>query len=230
MSIADNVKAVKDNIACAAIDAGVDPNGIRLVAATKQNSAERVREAIAAGIEICGENRVQELLEKDAQGAYAGAERHFIGHLQRNKVKNVVGLCDLIQSAGSQELIELISRRAAAIGKVQDILIEVNIGGEESKSGFLPEALDDAVGFAAASGGVKLLGLMAIPPQCDDPRRAVYYFDEMYKLFVDIGAKKYDNVSMEIMSMGMSGDYMTAIRSGSNMVRVGTAIFGARQY
>lgn len=230
MGIAENVKKVKGNIEDAAIRAGVDPDSILLVAATKMNSADRVREAIAAGIKICGENRVQELLQKDAMGAYENAEKHFIGHLQRNKVKNIVGLCELIQSVGSVELLELISKRAELIGIVQDILIEVNIGYEEAKSGFLPEKLDEVVCLASGLKGIHIQGLMTIPPQCADPKQSVYYFDSMYKLFVDIGAKKYDNVSMKIMSMGMSGDYVEAIGAGANMVRVGTAIFGERHY
>ena len=164
MTIAENVALVKQNIAEAARAAGRDPAGIRLVAATKMNDAQRVQEAIAAGVEICGENRVQEMLEKSAQGAYAGAELHFIGHLQKNKVKNVVGLASLIHSVDSIELLAAIDRCAAARGLTQDVLLEVNIGGEASKSGLRPEELPGILGETARFGSVRVRGLMTIPP------------------------------------------------------------------
>ena len=230
MSIADNVKFVQEKVAAAAIKAGRSPEEIGLVAATKMNSADRVREAIAAGIKICGENRVQELVEKNAQNAYEGSSLHFIGHLQKNKVRNLVGVVDLIQSAGSRELIEAIDKRAVNYGFMQDILIEVNIGREEAKSGIMAEELDETIAYASTLSGVRVKGLMAIPPISLKPSETVYYFDLMRKLFVDIGAKKYDNVIMQTLSMGMSHDYAEAIMSGANMVRVGTAIFGERHY
>lgn len=230
MSIADNVKFVQEKVAAAAIKAGRNPEEISLVAATKMNSADRVREAIAAGIKICGENRVQELVEKNAQNAYEGSSLHFIGHLQKNKVRNLVGVVDLIQSAGSRELIEAIDKRAVNYGFIQDILIEVNIGREEAKSGIMAEELDETIAYASTLSGVRVKGLMAIPPISLKPSETVYYFDLMRKLFVDIGAKKYDNVIMQTLSMGMSHDYAEAIMSGANMVRVGTAIFGERHY
>ncbi len=229
-SIEDNVKTVFDNIAEAARKSGRKPEDVILVAASKTNSAERVREAFGAGVRYFGENRVQEMTEKAALGAYSGAQIHFIGHLQRNKVKNVVGSADLIQSVDSDELLELISRRAAGLGIVQDILLEVNIGAEESKSGVLPEGLDELAAKASALPGISVKGLMTIPPVSADPLDSVRYFDRMYKLFVDISAKKYDNITMDILSMGMSADYAEAISAGANMVRVGSAIFGARQY
>ena len=200
------------------------------MAASKMNDAARVREAVAAGVDACGENRVQELVEKNAAHAYDGAPLHFIGHLQKNKIKYLVGAADLIESVDSVELIELIDRRAEKLGLTQDILFEVNIGREGQKSGFLPEELPQALEFAAAAGHIRLRGLMAVPPASANPEDTRPYFAAMRELFIDIGAKKYDNTSMDFLSMGMSGDYEAAIEEGANMVRVGSAIFGARDY
>ncbi len=230
MNIAENVALVRRNIAEAALAAGRDPEKIRLVAATKMNAASRVRQAIAAGVEICGENRVQEMLEKQAQGAYEGAELHFIGHLQKNKAKQVVGLAKLIHSVDSTELLTLISRLAEARGLVQDVLLEVNIAGEAAKSGFAPEDVPQALAFASQLPGVRVRGLMAIPPICSFPDQNRPFFLRMRKLFVDNGGKKYDNVSMDFLSMGMSGDYQEAIACGADLVRIGTAVFGPRDY
>ncbi|MDO4973711.1 MAG: YggS family pyridoxal phosphate-dependent enzyme [Eubacteriales bacterium] len=230
MTIAENVALVQENIARAARAAGRDPAGIRLVAASKMNDAARVREAIAAGVRVFGENRVQEMLEKHAQGAYEGAELHFIGHLQKNKVRQVVGLASLIHSVDSLELLAVIDRCAAARGLRQDVLLEVNIGGEASKSGFAPEALPAALEKAGEYGAVQVRGLMAIPPVCASPEENRPFFLRMKQLFVDNGRKKYDNVSMDFLSMGMSGDYTEAVACGADLVRVGTAIFGARDY
>ena len=194
------------------------------------NDSGRVREAIAAGIRICGENRVQEMVEKQAQGAYEGAELHFIGHLQKNKVKQVVGLASLIQSADSLELIRLIDKTALSRGIVQDILLEVNIGAEASKSGFSPEELPSALDSIARLDAVRVRGLMTIPPICSSRQEIEPYFVQMKQLFIDICGKKYDNIRMDFLSMGMSADYETAIACGANMVRVGSAIFGKRIY
>lgn len=232
MSISENVKQIQDNITAAAKRAGRDPAEIMLCAATKMNDASRVREAIAGGITVCGENRAQELLEKHAQGAYDGASLHFIGHLQKNKVRQLVGKAELICSVDSLELIEEIQKRAQAAGLVQDILIEINIGGEEAKSGIAPDTLDAMLEKMGQFDCVRVLGLMAIPPICAVPEENRIYFRRMKQLFVDIGRKKYDNnnVCMKILSMGMSADYEIAVEEGSNLVRVGTAIFGARNY
>ena len=230
MGIAENVAAVRAKIEAAALAAGRDSAKIRLVAATKMNDAERVRLAIAAGVDICGENRVQEMLDKQAQGAYAGAPLHFIGHLQKNKVKQVVGLAELIHSADSRALLEQISRVAQQRELVQDVLLEVNIGREASKSGFVEEELPEALEFASKLPGLRVRGLMAIPPICRFPEENRLFFCRMEKLFVDNSEKKYDNVSMDFLSMGMSGDYTEAVACGANLVRVGSAIFGARDY
>lgn len=230
MSIAENVAAVKAGIRAAAVAAGRDPDSVQLVAATKMNDADRVRQAIAAGVDICGENRVQEMLEKNRQGAYEGAPLHFIGHLQKNKVKQVVGLASLIHGADSRELLEVISRTALNRGLVQDVLLEVNIGEEASKSGFRPEEIPGVLEYVSTLPGLRVRGLMAIPPICAFPEENRPFFCRMEKLFVDNGEKKYDNVSMDFLSMGMSGDYTEAVACGANLVRVGTAIFGARDY
>ena len=230
MDIAENVAMVRSRIAEAAAAAGRRPEDILLVAATKMNDAARVRQAIAAGVEICGENRVQEMLEKNAQAAYAGAHLHFIGHLQKNKAKQVVGTAELIEGVDSVELMRLIDRAAAAKDIRQAILLEVNIGGEEAKSGFDPADISSALAAAAQFDHILVRGLMAIPPKCSLPEENIPYFCRMQQLFIDNGEKKYDNVVMDFLSMGMSADYTAAIACGSNMVRVGTAIFGPRNY
>ena len=230
MSIAENVAAVRRRVDAAAIQSGRTPGEITLVAATKMNDASRVREAIAAGVDVCGENRVQELLEKHAEGAYEGAPLHFIGHLQTNKVRQIVGLVDLIQSVDSEALLRKIDAQAEKHGIVQDLLIEVNIGGEEAKSGVSPDVLPALLEIASECAHLRVRGLMAIPPIAGEPGGNHDYFCAMHQLFVDIGAKKYDNVSMDFLSMGMSDDFEDALLCGANMVRVGSLIFGARHY
>jgi len=223
MSITDNILRIRE-------DLSKYPRPVLLVAATKMNGAEAVREAIAAGVDACGENRVQELLEKDALGAYAGAPLHFIGHLQRNKVKHLVGRVDLIQSVDSAELLTLIDARARALGTVQDVLIEVSIAGEAQKSGVAPEALPELLDRAGSLPGLRVRGLMCVPPVQTAPGENRPYFAAMRQLFVDNSGKKYNNVSMDFLSMGMTDDYRDAAAEGANMVRIGSAIFGARHY
>ncbi len=228
--IHENVQTIRAAMARAAEAAGRDPKEILLCAATKMNDADAVRQAVAAGVDCCGENRVQELLEKQPQGAYEGVPVHFIGHLQTNKVKQVVGRVDCIQSVDRLPLLECIQKEAAKQGIVQDILLEVNVGGEASKSGF---TVDEAAAVAARMGefpAVHLRGLMAIPPISQNPGDNCKFFAQMRNLFVDIKGKKCDNVSMDCLSMGMSDDFTDAIAEGSTMIRVGTAIFGARHY
>ena len=227
-SISENIQNIRREIDEAARLTGRTGADITLVAATKMNGAERVREAVAAGIDACGENRVQELLEKYEDGAYAGAPLHFIGTLQTNKVKYLVGKVSLIQSVNSEKLAAEISKCAIKHGIVQDILVEINIGGEESKSGADIENAHSLVQNIAKLPGVRVRGLMTIPPFSEDEEEQKSFFIKMKQLFIDIGAKKYDNISMEFLSMGMSGDYRNAILCGANMVRVGTGIFGAR--
>ena len=230
MSIAENVAAIQANIAAAAIAAGRNPKEILLCAATKMNDADAVRQAIAAGVDCCGENRVQELTAKLDQDAYRGAPVHFIGRLQTNKVKQVVGKVDLIQSVDRLKLLEAVNAEAARQGIVQDILLQINIGREESKGGFLTEELPALLPKLAEFTNIRVQGLMAIPPICQDATKNDKFFQEIYRIGVDIRSKTYDNVWVNIMSMGMSDDYESAIRCGSTMIRVGTAIFGARDY
>lgn len=224
------IESVQERIRQAAMRAGRDPQDITLVAATKMNDAAHVQAAIDCGIQVCGENRVQELLDKYEQNAYENADLHFIGTLQTNKVKYLVGKVSLIQSVGSVRLGETIAKEAAKKGIRQDILLEVNIGREEAKSGLLPETLHEAIDFLRQSPSLHICGLMAIPPVADESTKNLRYFNEMHQEFVDILTKKYDNVDMVYLSMGMTNDFETAIACGSNMVRIGTAIFGARQY
>ena len=230
MSIAENVARIRAEMEKAAIAAGRDPKEILLCAATKMNDAEAVREAIRAGVDCCGENKVQELTQKLKENAYEGAPVHFIGHLQTNKVKQVVGKVDLIQSVDSERLLAAIHKEAEKQGIVQDILLEINIGGEESKSGFSPENILPVLENMGQYPNIRIKGLMAIPPISEKNGDNLKYFKKMCNISVDISEKKYDNVRVECMSMGMSDDFADAIRCGSTMVRVGTAIFGARDY
>ena len=230
MSIAENVAEIRARMNAAAVAAGRDPGEISLLAATKMNDADRVREAVAAGVDACGENRVQELVQKQPLGAYQGVPIHFIGHLQTNKVNKVVGKVDLIESVDRMELLQAVNKTALRLGIRQDILFEVNIGGEAQKGGFTPE---ETVQLAAKMGdypGLRLRGLMAIPPISKKKGDNCKYFAKMRNLFIDIRDKKYDNVSMVCLSMGMTDDFEDAIAEGSTMIRVGTAIFGARNY
>ena len=230
MSIEENVEKVLEEIAAAARAAGREPGEVALCAATKMNDAQAVRRAIAAGVRICGENRVQELTAKLADNAYAGAQVHFIGHLQTNKVKQVVGKVDLIQSVDSEHLLAAISREAQKQGLCQDILLEVNIGEETAKSGFAEEDILPLVDRIDSFSNIRLRGLMAIPPISRNPGDNLKFFLKMRQIYVDIRAKKKDNVPVDCLSMGMSGDFADAIAAGSTMVRIGTAIFGARVY
>ena len=230
MSIAENVAAIKADIQKAAIAAGRNPDEILLCAATKMNNADAVRQAIAAGVDCCGENRVQELTQKLSENAYEGAPVHFIGHLQTNKVKQVVGKVGLIQSVDRLKLLQCVQAEAQKQGIVQDILLEINIGEEESKSGFGIADIVPLVEKMSDFPNVRVRGLMAIPPICENSGDNDKFFLEIRNLAVDITAKKYDNVCVDILSMGMSGDYEDAIACGSTMIRVGTAIFGARDY
>ena len=229
MSIAENIAAIRGRIDAAARQTGRTGADITLVGASKMNDAAACREAIAAGIDVLGENRVQEMTAKLSENAYDGAPLHFIGHLQRNKVRQVVGKVAMIESVGSESLLHEIEKEAAKQGLVQDILLEVNIGGEEAKSGFAPEEMHDAAALAATLPHIRVRGVMTIPPADATREENMVYFRKAHALYVDINTKIYDN-KLEYISMGMSGDFEDAIRAGSNMVRVGTAIFGQRYY
>ena len=230
MSIAENIVRIREDIRNAAISAGRDPSEIQLCAATKMNDAQAVRAAIAAGVDCCGENRVQELIQKHTDHAYDGAPVHFIGHLQTNKVRQVVGKVDLIQSVDSIRLMDAIQAEASRQSITQNILLEVNIGNEDSKSGFSLSQIHAICENMSTYSNLHMLGFMAIPPICHFSGENRKFFQEMYNLSVDITAKKYDNVWVRILSMGMSDDYRDAIACGSTMIRIGTGIFGPRNY
>mgnify|MGYP000785383255 CR=1 FL=1 len=230
MSIQENIERIRRGIDAAARETGRTGADITLVGASKMNDAAACQEAIAAGIDVLGENRVQEMTAKLAQNAYDGAPVHFIGHLQTNKVRQVVGKVSLIQSVDSERLLAAIDREAARQGIVQDILLEVNIGEEASKSGFAAEDILPLMEKIGEFSNICIKGLMAIPPISHISGENQKFFQKMFHLSVDIRQKKYDNVKVDCLSMGMSGDFADAIASGSTMVRVGTAIFGARDY
>ena len=227
--LAENIAKVKEAIVRAAREAGRDPAEVTLVAATKVQTSDTIRAAIAAGVTVCGENRVQELTGHLDDYAYDGARVHFIGHLQTNKVKYVVGRVDLIESVDSPRLLEAVDRQAEKLGIVQDILLEVNIGREESKGGCMPEDIPALARLALQAEHVRLRGLMCIPPVAEGPGGNRPFFQETHQLFVDIRNKIEDNKSdINCLSMGMSGDFEDAVREGATLVRVGTALFGPR--
>ena len=228
--MAEAVAKIRETMAAAAKAAGSDPAEVRLCAACKTRTVEEVRYSADLPIDLFGENHVQELVEKTDANAYNGKPGHFIGHLQTNKVNKVVGRAALIQSVDSTRLLDKIDAAAARLGLVQDILVEINIGEEASKSGVDADSLFPLLEAAAAREHIRLRGLMAIPPVAETSDGNHAYFTKMHELFVDIGRKKYDNVSMDFLSMGMSGDFEDAISAGANMVRVGSSIFGARNY
>lgn len=229
-TLQENIAVIQDRIDRAARSSGRSLKDIVLVAATKMNSAERVQAAISCGIHVVGENRVQELLEKYDMKAYQGASLHFIGTLQSNKVKYLIGKTDLIQSVDSIKLGQTISKEAVKYNVCQSILLEVNIGQEPTKSGLHPDFLVSALEILSELPGIRIRGLMAIPPISHVQGENLCYFERMNQLFVDISSKRYDNVSMDFLSMGMTGDFEDAIACGANMIRIGTAIFGRRPY
>jgi len=229
MGLRENIQRVRSELDAAAIAAGRDPASVTLLAATKTQSSDTIRAAIAAGITVCGENRVQELTAHLADNAYQGAEIHFIGHLQTNKVKYVVGRVALIHSISSEKLLLAVAERADRLGLVQDVLLEINLAGEASKSGFAPEEARAAAALAGTLGGVRLRGLMCIPPAASRPGENLPYFEKLRRLAVDIGREiVHNSEDMGVLSMGMSGDYADAVAAGSTCVRVGSALFGPR--
>ena len=229
MGLRENIEKLRRELDAAAGAAGQDPARVTLLAATKTQSSEAIREAIAAGITVCGENRVQELTAHLDDNAYEGAQVHFIGHLQTNKVKYVVGRVELIHSVSSEKLLLAIQDRAEKLGIVQDILLEVNLAGEASKSGFAPRQAVEAAEKAASLSNVRLRGLMCIPPISTQAGENLPYFEALRQLAVDIRQEMVDNrVYMDVLSMGMSGDWQDAVAAGSTCIRVGSALFGPR--
>ena len=225
-----NYKLINERIAEAAEKSGRRREDITLLAATKTVDAQTINHAISLGLDHIGENRVQELLSKYEQYDLEHCSLQFIGHLQTNKVRQIVDKVDLIQSVDSFKLAKEISNQSLKRDKVTDILVEVNIGREENKSGVFEENLEELLCQISELKGISVKGLMTIPPICENEHKILKYFNNMHKLFIDILEKKLDNVSMTILSMGMSADYYEAILEGANMVRVGSALFGARNY
>ena len=229
-AMTEAVDRIRDTMAQAARAAGRDPAAVQLCAACKTRTVEEVRFSAGLPIDLFGENHVQELVEKTDAGAYEGKPGHFIGHLQTNKVNKVVGRAALIQSVDSQRLLEKIDAAAARLGLVQDILLEINIGEESSKSGVTQDSLWPLLDEAAAREHLRLRGLMAIPPADADESQTRRFFARMRELLEKAAALGLPNAQMDILSMGMSGDYAAAIAEGATIVRIGTAIYGARDY
>ncbi len=225
-----NISVIKERIANAAIKSGRDENAVHLMAVTKTVEPVFINRAISNGIDLIGENKVQEFLGKKDFLNLENCEAHLIGHLQTNKVKQIIGNVSMIQSVDSLKLATEISKRSNANGIVTKCLVEVNIGGEESKTGTDASAVLELVHEISEMENIQIEGLMTIPPICDDNRVLDEYFSKMHRIFIDIKEKKLDNVNMSILSMGMSSDYERAILNGSNLVRVGTALFGNRIY
>ena len=225
-----NYKTIEENICEAALKSGRQREDVIFLAATKTVSTEVINHAINCGLKYIGENRVQELLSKYDDYCLEQCELQFIGHLQSNKVRQIIDKVSLIQSVDSVKLASEVARQAKLHGKIQDILIEVNIGDEESKSGISVEKLEELLYNTSQIDGVKVRGLMTIPPICEEKTEICKYFENMHRLFIDISGKKIDNISMDYLSMGMSDDYTEAIMCGANMVRVGSALFGKRIY
>ena len=228
MSVADNFEKIKKRVADAAVRAGRNPDEIQIVCVSKSVDPETAKEAVDAGVKIIGENRAPEFLKK-YDALHEDVKCHFIGHLQTNKAGKVVGRADLIQSLDSIRLAAELSRIAVSRNIVVDTLVEINISGDENKYGIKKEELDGFLEEVSKLPNIRVLGLMSIGPLGGDYEKTRKCFLDMYKLFIDTEAKKYDNikdnVKMEILSLGMSGDFELAIECGSNMVRIGTAFF-----
>lgn len=229
-NIEHNIEFIRQRISVAASQSGRKSEDIRLMAVTKTVEPIFINHAIDCGIDLIGENKVQEFLSKKPYLKLDNCQAHLIGHLQTNKVKQIVSEVSMIQSVDSVKLANEISKRSQAAGVTTDCLIEVNIGDEDSKTGLDVSLLSQTIEEISALPSIRIKGLMTIPPICDNDAQLSEYFSRMNEIFIDIRDKKLDNIDMSILSMGMSGDYETAVRFGSNLVRVGSAIFGPRLY
>ena len=225
-----NYKTIEERIAEAAIKSGRSREDITFLSATKTVSPELFNYAISLGLKYIGENKVQELLSKYDSYNLNDATLHFIGHLQTNKVKQIVDKVDMIQSVDSVKLAKEISKQSVAKGVNTDILVEINIGNEENKSGILPEQAEDLLWEISKMDNIFVKGLMTIPPICENEQKIRKYFHKMHNIFIDLSDKNIDNISMEVLSMGMSSDYYEAITEGATMVRIGSSLFGERNY
>ncbi len=229
-SVEENYKRILERVGECAVKSGRSENDVRLMCVTKTVEPVYINRAIELGADLIGENRVQEYLGKRDELNLDSVERHLIGHLQTNKVRQIVGEVDMIESVSSLKLAKEISKVSLSKDIVSNCLVEVNIGKEQSKSGVFAEELEEFLYEISELGGIKIKGLMTIPPICESQTEARRYFAAMQGYFIDIRDKKIDNVDMEILSMGMSADFEAAISEGSNIVRVGSAIFGERKY
>ena len=226
----DNLSRIREQMEIACFEAGRAPEEVKLLAVTKTVDAERINAAIHLGVGQIGENRVQEYLKKKDSLDLTNVDVHLIGHLQTNKVRHIVGEVQMIESVDSLRLADAISKRSLELNITTPVLVEVNIGGEEAKSGVAVDELEDLLYQMSSLAGISVRGLMTIPPILHTEKEKRAIFSKMYQLFVDIRGKKIDNIGMHELSMGMSGDYREAILEGSSIVRIGSALFGDRQY
>lgn len=229
-AIEENLKYIRDDVANAAFASGRNPADVSLMAVTKTVESKFINHAINNGIGLIGENKVQEFLLKQPELQLDNCKAHLIGHLQTNKVKKIVGKVETIQSVDTVSIAKEIGKRSVEAGVLTKILLEVNVGNEESKFGFMPQEVFERACEIAEIDGVLIDGLMCVAPICEKDAEIRAVFSNMHRLFIDISAKKIDNINMNTLSMGMSGDYKQAILEGANLVRVGSAIFGARIY
>lgn len=229
-SIEDNYKDIMQRIADAAQKSGRKAEDIRFMAVTKTHEPALINHALSLGIDLIGENKVQELLGKLDYLDPPAVEKHLIGHLQSNKVRKIVGVVSMIQSVDSLSLLQEIDRQSAAHGLVTDVLLEVNIGGEDSKTGLVPEAAPELAAAAWELPNVRLRGLMAVPPICETESEIRGYFARMRRMYEDLRSSASDHTVIDTLSLGMSADYVPAILEGSTLVRIGSALFGMRRY
>ena len=222
----DRIKRVQEQVNEALIESGRKPEELTVMAVTKTVPPHKVNLAVQSGIHLLGENRVQEYLSKREEYDLQNAQVHMIGHLQSNKVRQIIDKVSMIESVSSLKLAQEIDRQAQKSGTVMDVLLEINIGKEESKTGFFREEVDEALVVLSQLSHIRVKGMMCIPPKENTEK----FFSDMAQFFIDIRDKKLDNINMSLLSMGMSGDYQMAIRYHSNIVRLGTALFGARDY
>lgn len=228
--VADNYRRILDDINNACLTVGRKADEVTLLGVTKTVDAPRINRVIQEGLTHIGENRVQEFLGKRSFLHLDGVNTHLIGPLQTNKVPKIVGEVDMIESIDSIRLAQAVAAAAQRAGVTMDVLVEVNIGGEASKSGVSPDMLEDLLWQIGLLPGLHIKGLMTILPILDDDREKRRFFSQMYKLFIDIKSKSIDNINMSVLSMGMSADYVQAIQEGATLIRVGSALFGKRTY
>lgn len=225
-----NLDVIREKIAESAIKSGRNPEDVRLMAVTKTVDPIFINYALDYGVDLIGENRVQEMLRKKPDLHLDGVEKHLIGHLQTNKAGQITGEVDMIQSVDSLKIAKEIAKQSAKKGIVTDVLLEINIGEEESKTGFSKEDFYENLYEIARLKDISVKGIMTVPPICDNNTILCKYFEKIHNIYVDIKEKKLDNINANILSMGMSGDYEQAILCGSNLVRIGSSIFGPRIY